>query len=235
MFAAMSVGVVVAPISPNYSLMPGGLARLQDIATLLRPAFVFVQDSETYSGARTIPELASATWITADQKAGSVSVQSLYSTRPGAEFEQAFRSIDKEAAAKLYEQIAPYADRCTSILTGSACLGSNHSYLGLLSYKTQQYTLAGEFVSTKTAAITGSIISAFGVYHFTNSKAAVIARVDIVDPDRNVGNNKNTRIIAGASYQLSPNVRLLADLDRLSFESGATATNQVLFQTQFTF
>ena len=49
MFAAMSVGVVVAPISPNYSLMPGGLARLQDIATLLRPSFVFVQDSETYS------------------------------------------------------------------------------------------------------------------------------------------------------------------------------------------
>jgi feruloyl-CoA synthase len=101
MFAAMTVGVVAAPISPNYSLMPGGLARLQDIATLLGPVFVFVQDSETYSGARTIPELASATWITADQKAGSVSVQSLYSTHPGAEFEQAFRSIDKEAAAKI--------------------------------------------------------------------------------------------------------------------------------------
>ena len=64
MFAAMSVGVVVAPISPNYSLMPGGLARLQDIATLLRPSFVFAQDSETYSPARKIPELASATWIT---------------------------------------------------------------------------------------------------------------------------------------------------------------------------
>src|SRR6266436_9695501 len=77
-FAAMSVGIVVAPISPNYSLMPGGLARLQDIATLLRPSFVFVQDSEIYSGARKIPELASATWIAADQKAGSLSVQSLY-------------------------------------------------------------------------------------------------------------------------------------------------------------
>jgi feruloyl-CoA synthase len=101
MFAAMSVGIVAAPISPNYSLMPGGLARLQDIATLLRPSFVFAQDSEVYSGARKIPELASATWIAADQKAGSVSIQSLYRTRPGAEFEQAFRSIDKEAAAKI--------------------------------------------------------------------------------------------------------------------------------------
>lgn len=73
-FAAMSVGVVVAPITPNYSLMPGGLARLQDIAALLRPSFVFVQNSETFSAARKIPELASATWIIADQKAGSVSV-----------------------------------------------------------------------------------------------------------------------------------------------------------------
>ncbi|SFI32874.1 AMP-binding protein [Bradyrhizobium sp. Gha] len=101
MFAAMSVGVVAAPISPNYSLMPGGLARLQDIATLLRPSFVFVQDSETYAGVRKIPELASATWIAADQRDESVSVQSLFSTRPGAEFEQAFHSIDKEAAAKI--------------------------------------------------------------------------------------------------------------------------------------
>ena len=108
-------------------------------------------------------------------------------------------------------------------------------YLGMLSYRTLQYTLAGEFVSVKNGAVTGSIISAFGVYHLTRSKAAVIARVDIVDPDKNVGNNKNTRIIAGASYQLSPNVRLLADLDRLSFESGVTPTNQILLQTQFTF
>jgi feruloyl-CoA synthase len=101
MFAAMSVGVVVAPISPNYSLMPGGLARLKDIAALLVPVFVFVQDSVAYSGARAIPELASATWLSADQNAGSISLQSLYATHPGAEFERAFRSLDKEAPAKI--------------------------------------------------------------------------------------------------------------------------------------
>ncbi len=81
--------------------MPGGLTRLQDIATLLQPSFVFVQDSEVFSGARKIPELASATWIAADQGPGVVSLPPLYLTRPGAEFEQAFRSIDKEAAAKI--------------------------------------------------------------------------------------------------------------------------------------
>lgn len=101
MFAAMSIGLVVAPISPNYSLMPGGLARLQDISTLLQPSFVFVQSSEAYAAARKIPELASATWISADQKAGSLAIKSLYETAPGASFEKAFRSIDRNAPAKI--------------------------------------------------------------------------------------------------------------------------------------
>lgn len=101
MFAAMSAGLVVAPISPNYSLMPGGLARLQDISTLLRPSFVFVQDSDAYAAARANPELASATWIAADQKAGSLAIRSLYETAPGASFENAFRSIAMESPAKI--------------------------------------------------------------------------------------------------------------------------------------
>jgi len=120
---------------------------------------------------------------------------------------------------------------------GKATGGADRNrYLGMLSYRTQRYTLAGEFVSVKNAAVTGSIISAFGVYHLSSpSKVALIARVDMFDPNTSTANNRQTRIIGGASYQLSPNVRLLADVDRLSFESGATATNQILFQTQFTF
>lgn len=101
MFAAMSAGLVVAPISPNYSLMPGGLARLQDISALLQPSFVFVQDSDAYAGARTIPELARATWIAADEKAGSLGIELLYETSRGASFEEAYRSVDKNAPAKI--------------------------------------------------------------------------------------------------------------------------------------
>ena len=119
---------------------------------------------------------------------------------------------------------------------GPAFAGNDRNrFLGQVSYRSQLLTLAGEFVSRKDSTQTGSIISAFGVYHLTNSKIALIGRVDIVDPNTSVANNKNTRIIGGVSYQLSPNVRLLADLDRQSFESGATATNQALFQAQFVF
>lgn len=119
---------------------------------------------------------------------------------------------------------------------GKATGGADRTrYLGMLSYKTQQYTLAGEYVLRTDGPVDGSIISAFGVYRLPNSKVAVIARVDIVDPNTNVANNKATRLIGGASYTLSPNVRLLADLDRQSFESGATDINQILFQASFTF
>ncbi len=109
-------------------------------------------------------------------------------------------------------------------------------YLGMLSYRTQQYTVAGEFVSVKNAAVTGSIISAFGVYHLSPpSKIALIARVDVADPNTSVANDGNTRIIGGASYQLSPNVRMLADIDRLKFQAAGAATNQFLVQAQFVF
>ena len=108
-------------------------------------------------------------------------------------------------------------------------------YLGQLSYRTQQFTIAGDYVSVKNGAVTGSIISAFGVYHLSGSKVAIIGRVDVADPDNNVANNGNTRIIAGASYQLSPNVRMLADLDRVKPQGGGTATNQALIQAQFVF
>lgn len=39
---------------------------------------------------------------------------------------------DAEAADVLYEMLSPYADHCTPILAGAACLGSNHTFLGCL-------------------------------------------------------------------------------------------------------
>ncbi len=119
---------------------------------------------------------------------------------------------------------------------GKATGGADRNrYLGMVSYRSKQITLAGEFASTKDVAVTGRVISAFGVYKLTNSKIAALARVDITDSDVNVANNKQTRIIGGVSYQVSPNLRLLADLDRVSFEAGTTAHSLGLFQAQINF
>jgi hypothetical protein len=126
--------------------------------------------------------------------------------------------------------------------------GKRSRLLGMVSYRTKQITLAGEYAVTKDSVTapavpeaSGSVASFFGVYHFTNSKAAVLARVDLTDPNTNTGNNRLTRFIAGASYQLSPNLRLLADLDMLSYQGGTptpvleATRSQAYFQAQFTF
>lgn len=100
-FAAMSIGVVLAPISPNYTVMPGGLARLKDIAEVLRPSFVFVQSGRDFSAGRAIPDLAAATWISVDGAPDTVPFQVL-AARTGREgFERASREVSCDAVAKI--------------------------------------------------------------------------------------------------------------------------------------
>jgi hypothetical protein len=136
--------------------------------------------------------------------------------------------------------------------------GKRQRFLGMLSYRSKSLTLAGEFAVTKdsgaaTATGTppvqvlrdGQVISGFGVFHFPSSKAAAIARVDYIKPDKNavstVPGFASTRYIAGLSYQLSPNLRLLGDVDWLSYKNAApsaaadAARATGFFQIQFTF
>src|SRR2546425_2338838 len=126
--------------------------------------------------------------------------------------------------------------------------GDRNRFIGMLSYRSKLFTLAGEFASTKdtlspvsgSADATGRIISGFGVYHIPRSGAAVIARVDVVDPNTSVSGDRQTRIIGGISYQVSPNLRVLLDVDNLSYETTPTplqdaTRSQGLFQMQFNF
>ncbi len=143
-------------------------------------------------------------------------------------------------------RVTGYVGVGTKDITG----GSRNRFLGMVSYRSKMLTLAGEFASTKdttspvtgTPNATGSIISVFGVLHVPNTAVAVIARFDAVDPNTSVANDKQTRIIAGLSYQISPNLRVLADLDNLTYQSGFTPSvaqksvqSMGLFQMQFTF
>ena len=133
--------------------------------------------------------------------------------------------------------------------------GDRNRFIGLASYRSKQFTLAGEFASTKDTvspvgadslnlgggpSATGRILSAFGVVHLPDSKVSAIARVDVIDPNTSTSPNKLTRFIGGVSYQVNANLRMLADVDLLSFEATprnqTTATRlQGLVQMQFTF
>jgi len=128
--------------------------------------------------------------------------------------------------------------------------GDRNRFLGMLSYRSKQFTLAGEFAATKDTISpaplgtntnpTGRVISGFGVYHIPRSGVALIARVDVVDPNTSASGDRQTRVIGGISYQVTPNLRVLADVDNVSYESSAVADldtqrSRGLFQMQFTF
>jgi porin-like protein len=125
--------------------------------------------------------------------------------------------------------------------------GHRQRWLAMVSYRSTQLTLAAEAAITRdTVTATplvdtnGHVYSAFGVYRVPRSKVAVIARVDVFDPQAGVSNDRQTRFIGGVSYQLSPNLRLLADWDYLDYQGTPTAAqeatrSQALFQTQVTF
>jgi hypothetical protein len=132
--------------------------------------------------------------------------------------------------------------------------GLRDRWVGMVSYKSKMITLAGEYARTRdrqdappapatpTATIDGQVMSFFGVLRIPNTQAALIGRVDVTDPDKDLSLNRQTRFIAGASYQLTPALRLLANVDNLAFEGDApiapavyATKTQGLFQAQFVF
>lgn len=127
-------------------------------------------------------------------------------------------------------------------LTGYANLGisngggTRNRFLGILSYKAKAVTLAAEYgmMEDSTSATTpntkGSLMAAYAVFNVPNSKAAFIGRVDSFDPNTDstavtaasrLAVNRQTRIIAGVSYAVSPNLRFLADADLNSVKGGS--------------
>jgi feruloyl-CoA synthase len=100
-FAAMSVGLQVAPISPSYSLLPGGLSRIEEIAKVLTPKFVFAQKAAPYAQARDIPGFAKAEWITAEKAANFTPLSELCDATPGRPFEAAFAAVGPDTVGRI--------------------------------------------------------------------------------------------------------------------------------------
>src|SRR5574338_549044 len=110
--------------------------------------------------------------------------------------------------------------------------------------------VSARLLATDDGSRTGGVrVTAFGQYgtptggglRVTNQPFAIIARVDDLDPDTDAANNRQTRLIGGVSWQASPNLRLLADIDHVSYEGGAPSPaayatrTQGLVQAQVTF
>ncbi len=166
-----------------------------------------------------------------------------YSGRPG--------DVHKAFAARASVRLLG-TDDATRVgglrLTGYAQLGAptgggtRQRYIGMASYRSKSILLAGEYVATtdssgaQTSPTKGKIVSVYGWFAIPNSPVRILARYDGVDPNTSVSNDNSSVIIAGISYQLSQNVRLLADLDNTSFENSALKKFTTgLFQLQFTF
>jgi hypothetical protein len=128
--------------------------------------------------------------------------------------------------------------------------GTRQRLVGVISYRTKLLTLAGEAAVTKDSILTtpvsaerkGRVFTTFGVLRVPpSSKLQFIGRLDLVDPDTDTDDDRQTRVIVGVGYQLTPNLRLLADLDKVSYQGGVTTPaleivrSQALFQVQFTF
>jgi hypothetical protein len=110
----------------------------------------------------------------------------------------------------------------------------------MVSYRSNDLTLAGEYGSIIDSTTGGAsaiggggvvaaahqkkatLLSVYGVYHFPNTRYSLIGRADVLNSNTadTTVQSKTTRLIAGVAYQLSPNLRLLADVDLLSFKSG---------------
>jgi hypothetical protein len=132
--------------------------------------------------------------------------------------------------------------------------GRRNRFIGLLSYKSKLFTLGAEYArvsdsltnappatGTPTALVDGNIYSAYGVLNIPNTKVGLIARFDLQDPNTNTTNDHQTRIIGGISYQVNQNLRVLADIDNLTLQSGVysnavqSTRTQGLFQMQIVF
>jgi feruloyl-CoA synthase len=100
-FGAMSVGLQVAPISPNYSLLPGGLSRIEEIGKVLTPKFVFAQKADPYVQARGIPGFAQAEWVTAEKASDTTLLSELCCTTPRRPFDAAFAAVGPDTVGRV--------------------------------------------------------------------------------------------------------------------------------------
>jgi hypothetical protein len=123
--------------------------------------------------------------------------------------------------------------------------GVRQRMVGMLSYRSTLLTLAAEAGLTRdrldapaapalpdSTTRRGRVLSAFGVLRLPGQPVSVIARVDDVDPETDASNDRQTRLIGGVAWQVSPALRLLANIDHLIHEGGTPSPAAQASRTQ---
>ncbi len=117
-------------------------------------------------------------------------------------------------------------------------------WIGGASYKSKLLTLAGEYAlltnGTDSTNINGNGLSAYGVLNIPQTPVGIIARVDRIDPNKDVANKAFTTFIGGLSYRISPNLRVLGDVDLTHYQGTPSASalasrKKAYFQTEIVF
>jgi feruloyl-CoA synthase len=100
--ATMSIGAIAVPISPNYSLLDGGLARLTEIAEIVRPDFCFAHSWNAFKRALDVPLIRSAKLLSTEHDVDSLTLSDLAdkvkTTEPFFKF---FEALESGATAKI--------------------------------------------------------------------------------------------------------------------------------------
>jgi feruloyl-CoA synthase len=105
MLACLHVGVVVAPLSPAYSLLSRDFTKLRSIIKLLNPGLIYVDDHERFSPAlAAVRELHGGAVVVgggSEPGEGAVAFDALRSERDDAAVKRAFDAITGDTIAKL--------------------------------------------------------------------------------------------------------------------------------------
>ncbi len=127
--------------------------------------------------------------------------------------------------------------------------------VGMLSYKSKLATLAGEVglakngvtsTTTPGPAVHALLLAGYGVLNVPNSPVQLLARVDHLDPNTRSFTpaagaatacpnstrsdcDASTRFIGGVAYRISPNFRVLGDIDAVHYQ----APNSALTPAQY--
>jgi hypothetical protein len=115
--------------------------------------------------------------------------------------------------------------------------GPRNRFIGMLSYRSSRLTLAAQAAATHDrlasgADANGSVIGGFGVLHVGATPWSLIARAAHIDPNADADSDATTILIAGPSYQLSRNVRVLLDVENTAYQADVLTASQQVNRTR---